>query len=94
MEGTRTKVSSICYAEISLFATEWKRCLDRESNPGTLAYKINALPLSYLGRQPVSIFSLIKPVNQSHLDYNKDSSTEWATGNGNTTIQWDKDYCY
>ena len=60
-------------------------------NSGTLTYKVNALPLSYLGQQPVSLFSLRKPVRQTHPVYHKNSSTEWPTGN--TIMQWDKDYC-
>ena len=62
----------------SFFTTEWKRCLDRESNPGTLTYKIYALLLSYLNRQSVSIFSLRKLIRQTQLVYHKGSSTEWA----------------
>ena len=57
------------------FTTECKRCLDWKLNPGTLTYKGNVLPLSYLGRQPVSIFSLRKPVKQTHQVCHKDSST-------------------
>ena len=71
---------------------EWKRCLDRESNSETLTYKVNALPLSCLGRKPISIFSLRKPVRQIYLVYHKDNSTEWTTANRNTTLQWEKDY--
>ena len=50
--------------------------------------------LSYPGRQPVSNFSIRKPVRQTYLVYHKDNSTEWATGNGNTIIQWEKDNSY
>ena len=42
------------------FPTEWKGCLDWESNLGTLTYKVNALALSYPDWQPVSTFSLRK----------------------------------
>ena len=64
-------------------------------NLGTLTFKINALPLSYLGRQPVSILSLRKPLgiylhDKPHLVYHTNSSTEEATGNKNTTKQWKK----
>ena len=62
-----------------LFTTVWKRCIDWKSNPGTLTYKVNTLPLSYPGHQLVTIFSFRKPVRQTHFVYYEDISTEWAT---------------
>ena len=46
--------------------------------PGTLTYKVNALQLSYLGRQPVNIFSLRKPDNEIRYMYTEYTYTEYT----------------
>ena len=52
-----------------------KKCLNRKSNQNTLIYKGTVLPLSYPGRQFVSIISIRDPVRQTHLVYHADSGT-------------------
>ena len=82
------------YRERFLFTTERKRWLERESNPETLTFKINALTLRSPGRQWGTTFSFRKPVCQTHQVHHEDSSSEKATGNGNTIKQWEKEYGY
>ena len=68
--------------------------LGQESNLGNFTYKANALTLSYQGRQPFGIFSLRKPVWQTHPDYHEGCSTEYDTRKGFTIKRWEKDCNY
>ena len=73
-----------------LFPTKWKRCLDQESNPEILTCKVDALSLSYLGRQP-SAFSHSENLLGRHIwSIKRIAQKRSAEGNGNTIKQCEK----